>query len=65
MGFMTESAIRKQAKKGQGETNDRLGTLTEAAAATVDRLDALIVAQSRTNELLEWLVQRLAQPVTG
>ena len=46
MGIGTESAILTQAKKAQGETNDRL--------------DALLAEQRRTNELLESLVQRSA-----
>jgi hypothetical protein len=66
MGVMTEQAIAKQARKGQGETNDRLDALSIAAADTnealsaiQDRLDTLIAAQARTNQLLEWIGQRL------
>jgi hypothetical protein len=40
--FMTENQIRTQARRAQGETNDRL--------------DALLKAQRRTNELLAQLV---------
>jgi hypothetical protein len=43
MGMITESNILNQLKKAQGETNDRL--------------DRLIAAQERTNQLLEWLGQ--------
>ncbi len=42
MGIMAESNILTQAKKGQGETNERL--------------DALIAEQKKTNELLAQLV---------
>lgn len=42
MGLGTESATLVQLKKAQGETNDRL--------------DALVEAQKKTNELLERLV---------
>lgn len=45
MGMMTEGQIRDQLKKGQGETNQRL--------------DALLAAQQRTNELLAELLQVL------
>jgi hypothetical protein len=45
MGFMAESEILRQAKKGQGETNQRL--------------DALLAEQQRTNQLLAQLVQLL------
>jgi hypothetical protein len=41
MGMITESNILNQLKKAQGETNERL--------------DHLIAAQERTNQLLEWL----------
>lgn len=47
MGMLTESGILNQAKKGQGETNDRL--------------DRLIVAQNRTNDLLGQLLAALAR----
>jgi len=46
MGVGTESGILNQAKKGQGETNERL--------------DALLSEQRRTNKLLEQLVRMLA-----
>ena len=41
MGLVKENEILTQAKKAQGETNQRL--------------DALLTEQKRTNELLEWL----------
>jgi hypothetical protein len=40
---LTDQAILNQLKKAQGETNERL--------------DRLIAAQERTNQLLEWLGQ--------
>ena len=43
MGIGTESAILQQAKKAQGETNDRL--------------EKLIAEQQRTNSLLEALIR--------
>ena len=46
MGLGTESALLVQAKKGQGETNDRL--------------DALETQIERTNQLLEWVGGLLA-----
>lgn len=46
MGFMTESNILRQAKKGQGETNVRL--------------EALIAAQMETNRLLALLFEATA-----
>lgn len=50
MGFMSEQQIHKQAKKGQGETNERL--------------DALIAAQHETNRLLAMLLHAMTgQPV--
>jgi hypothetical protein len=45
MGVGTESALLTQAKKAQGETNERL--------------DALVAEQRRTNELLERLAGAL------
>jgi hypothetical protein len=47
MGSITDSNILSQAKKGQGETNQRL----EAIAAKLDQ----------TNELLAQLVASLSQ----
>jgi len=47
MGIGTESGILVQAKKGQGETNQRL--------------DALIEEQKRTNELLTQIAYALAE----
>lgn len=49
MGMMTEGAILTQVKKAQGETNQRLETL--------------ITAQNRTNELLARLVGELTGTV--
>lgn len=43
MGLGTDSAMLLQMKKAQGETNDRL--------------DRLVVAQQRTNLLLEALIE--------
>lgn len=55
MGAMTETMLLDQAKKAQGETNARL--------------DRLILAQERTNQLLEWgfqlLVGRLGPDATN
>lgn len=45
MGMAIEGQILNQAKKGQGEINERL--------------DALLVEQKRTNELLLWIGQVL------
>ncbi|MFE2850613.1 hypothetical protein ACFXJO_05695 [Streptomyces lavendulae] len=47
MGMLDQAALQ-QAKKGQGETNDRL--------------DALIAEQRRTNELLAQLIGLLSPP---
>jgi hypothetical protein len=41
MGTVTEKLVLDQLKKAQGETNERL--------------DRLVAAQLRTNQLLEWL----------
>jgi hypothetical protein len=41
MGALTETQIVTQLKKAQGETNQRL--------------DQLLAAQQRTNQLLEWV----------
>jgi hypothetical protein len=46
MGMNTEQYILAQAKKGQGETNERL--------------DALLTEQRRTNELLAQLLQAVS-----
>jgi hypothetical protein len=46
MGMLTESNILQQAKKGQGETNERLALL--------------LAEQKRTNELLAELIRVLA-----
>jgi len=43
VGVAFDPTVLNQLKKAQGETNDRL--------------DRLIVAQERTNQLLEWLGQ--------
>jgi hypothetical protein len=51
MGMVGESAILQQAKKGQGETNQRL--------------EALIAEQQRTNALLAQLVQLLSAQQQG
>jgi septum formation topological specificity factor MinE len=51
MGIGTESALLSQAKKAQGETNDRL--------------DALIAEQRRTNQLLERIGVVLSQERPG
>ncbi len=47
MGTIAEKNIHDQLKKGQGETNDRL--------------DKLIAAQERTNQLLEWVGQLVSR----
>lgn len=49
---MLDQAALQQAKKGQGETNQRID-------ATNQRLDALIREQQQTNYLLGQLVQVL------
>ena len=47
-GVGMDSAIVSQLKKAQGETNDRL--------------DRIIAAQERTNQLLQWLAAAAAAP---
>lgn len=47
MAIGVESAILNQLRKAQGEMNDRL--------------DRLVAAQERTNQLLEWLGAQLAE----
>jgi hypothetical protein len=49
MGVGMDSAIVNQLKKAQGETNDRL--------------DRLIAAQERTNQLLQWLAAAAAAQI--
>jgi septal ring factor EnvC (AmiA/AmiB activator) len=45
MGLGTDSAILNQARKAQGETNDRL--------------DQLLAEQQRTNQLLATLIEAM------
>lgn len=47
MAMIGEKNIHDQLKKGQGETNERL--------------DKLIAAQERTNQLLEWVGQLVSR----